>query len=153
MKNKLVFPTLIIILIIISTFIYQNNKNVEEISQVCIKDKCFSVELAKTDTERQKGLSNRTYLDKNAGMLFIFSEPAIYNFWMKDTLIPLDIIWISNDKIVYIERNAQPCLETFCPIFNPKQTANYVLEINGNLTSEYNISEGEIVSFVRSKSP
>jgi len=148
MKNKIVFPTLVIILIIIfSIFIYQNNKNAEEISQVCIKNNCFAVELAKTDGERQKGLSNRTSLDKNTGMLFIFPEIGIYNFWMKDTLIPLDIIWINENKIVYIERNAQPCLETFCPIFNPNQTANYVLEINGNLTTEYNISEADIVYF------
>jgi len=150
MKKKFVFPAFVILLIIvILVFIYQNNKNAEEISKVCIKDQCFSVELAKTPAEQAKGLSNRTSIDQSNGMLFIFQKADIYSFWMKDTLIPLDMIWINDNKIVYIERSAQPCFETSCPIFNPNQTANYVLEINGNLASEYNISEGEIVSFVR----
>jgi len=149
MKKKIVLPTLIIILIIISIFIYQNNKNVEETSQVCINEKCFNVELAETDAERANGLSNRNFLDENNGMLFIFQEYGIYNFWMKETLIPLDIIWINENKIVYIERNAQPCLEAFCPIFNPNQTANYVLEINGNLSGKYNFNIDDNVHFLR----
>jgi len=147
MKNKFVFPAFIILLIIvISVFFYQNSR---EISQVCIKDQCFAVELAKTSAEHAKGLSNRTSIDQSNGMLFIFQKAEIYSFWMKDTLIPLDMIWINDNKIVFIERNAQPCFETSCPIFNTNAAANYVLEINGNLSNEYNISEGEIVSFVR----
>jgi len=146
MKNKFVFTAFIVLfIIIILVSFYQPG----EISKVCIKDKCFSVELAKTSAEQAKGLSNRSFLDQNAGMLFIFNKIGIYSFWMKDTLIPLDMIWINNNQIVYIERSAQPCLENSCPIFNKNIAANYVLEINANLSNKYNISEGDIVYFTR----
>ena len=147
MKNKFVFPALIILLIIIVSIVFYKNSG--EISQVCIKEHCFSVELAKTSAEQTKGLSNRTFLDQNSGMIFIFPKVDIYSFWMKDTLIPLDMIWIKDNKIVFIGRNALPCIEANCSIFNKNAVANYVLEINGNLSSKYNFNIGDNVSFVK----
>ena len=117
--------------------------------QVCLKDKCFQVELAKTQQEREIGLMNRSSLEKNKGMLFIFEEEGIYPFWMKNTLIPLDMIWIdSENKIVFIKENAKGCkTNNNCETFIPNKKAKYVLEVNSGIVKEFNISYGDTIKF------
>jgi len=115
-----------------------------ETGYVCLNSRCFTVELATTQSERQFGLMNRKSLDLDKGMLFIFKNEDDHHFWMKNTLIPLDIIWInSSQNIVYIHKNAQPCSSYHCPSINPGKNARYVLEINGGLSDKYNISIGD----------
>jgi len=88
----------------------------------------------------------RKNLAEDAGMLFIFDKEGFYPFWMKDTLIPLDIIWIDeNNKIVYIAGNAQPCVQN-CKNYDPPKEAKYVLEINGGLADKLNIKIGDTVN-------
>ncbi len=129
------------------------------IKEVCFSDKCFSVEIADSESEKELGLMNRESLAENKGMLFIFDEDGIYNFWMKDTLIPLDIIWINSDKeVVYIKENALPCKNLFdekdslkneqCETFIPDRKAKYVLEINAGKTKELGIKIGETAKFL-----
>lgn len=115
-----------------------------EADQVCIKDRCFLVEIAANQSQRGYGLMNREHLDPDKGMLFVYDEEGYHSFWMKNTLIPLDIIWInSSQDIVYIERNAQPCTSDYCPIIDPWRNASYVLEINGGLCDKYGINVGD----------
>jgi uncharacterized membrane protein (UPF0127 family) len=79
-------------------------------------------ELAKTVEERARGLMFRPSLDKNRGMLFTFAEPQQWSFWMKNTRIPLDIIWMDgHKKIVHIERRVPTCSRTDdgCPQYQP----------------------------------
>jgi uncharacterized protein len=117
-------------------------------NQVCFGLRCFAVKLAKTEAEREKGLMNRTQLDKNSGMFFIFDKEGIYSFWMKDTLIPLDIIWIDgNNKVVFISQNAQPCKTLICPVINPSTKAKYVLEINAGLSEKLKLKIGDKADF------
>ena len=79
-------------------------------------------------------------MPENEGMLFIFEKSGIYPFWMKNTLIPLDIIWLDeNQNIVFIKKNALPCKEDPCPSINPNKTARYVLEINSGLVDKLNL--------------
>ena len=86
----------------------------------------------------------RESLNKDKGMLFIYDTPTKANFWMKNTLIPLDIIWINkNFKIVHI-KTAQPCEEDPCEIYSPDEDSLYILEINAGLTNELRIKEGDI---------
>jgi uncharacterized protein len=78
---------------------------------------------------------NRTAMDENGGMLFIFPKIAARPFWMKDTLIPLDMIWLDDTgKVVHIHRDVPPCPPAqgdTCPAYGPKEpTARYVLELN-----------------------
>jgi len=115
-------------------------------NQVCIGDRCLFVELAKTEVEHSKGLMNRTELGKNNGMLFIFDKEGVYPFWMKNTLIPLDIIWIDgSNKIVFIGQDIQPCKNLICSSVNPSVKAKYVLEVNSGLCKENNIKIGDEV--------
>lgn len=103
---------------------------------LCIEKNCFHIEIAQTAAERQKGLMDRNFLPSQSGMLFVFEEEKPYGFWMKNTLIPLDMIWLdSNKKVVDIAHGAQPCGEensaiNKCPSYTPSTPALYVLEIN-----------------------
>lgn len=129
----------------------------KNISKVCFREPtlneqseskgCFQVEIADTILEQQKGLMFRESLDRDGGMLFVFEKEGNYPFWMKNTLIPLDMIWINqNQEVVFIEENAQPCQE-ICTEINPNQNAKYVLEVNGGLSSEINLKIGDKISF------
>jgi len=113
---------------------------------VCIRDSCFSVELALTPEQRALGLMHRESMDVGSGMLFVYDQEAIYSFWMKNTLITLDIIWINEDnEIVFISKNTQPCQSDSCPTINPGKEAMYVLEINGGLSERLGFAEGDEV--------
>ena len=88
----------------------------------------------------------RTELDKDKGMLFIFDKEGIYPFWMKNTLIPLDMIWIdSSNKVVFISQNVQPCKSLICPVIIPSASAKYVLEINAGICEELGLKIGDEV--------
>lgn len=150
MKNyfKFILLGLMIFVIILILSLNINNYEREDTQQVCLRNNCFQVEIADNSIERQQGLMFREQLDKDKGMLFIFDEEGIYPFWMKNTLIPLDMIWINEDKeIVYIENNAQPCKEEVCTSYNPNANARYVFEINSGLTNELGIKIGNKLDF------
>ncbi len=116
--------TLILFLIILISCSKIENK-------ICLKDKCFNVEIADSNEERSEGLMFRDSLDLDKGMLFIFDEEGKYDFWMKNMKIPLDIIWINEDKeAVYVHKNTPPCPENVCFSVVPDKEAKYVLEIN-----------------------
>ena len=146
MKNykKFTLPIILITIIVLVTLIknnYLNNKD-----QICINNNCFVIEIVKTSEEREKGLMNRSSMPLNQAMLFIFKNEDFHSFWMKNTLIPLDIIWINKEnKIIHLEHNVQPCKNDPCKTYIPNQKAIYVLEINAGLAKEYNFQLGDIV--------
>lgn len=157
MKKSLIFvitSIALIILIIFGVFFLLKNHSEAETAKVCIKERCFNAKIAKTEVDREKGLSNVPYLPENESMLFLFDKPGIYPFWMKDTIISLDMVWIDeNLKIVKIEKNAQPCTPDSCHSINPGKNALYVLEINGHLSDKYGFVEGDAVTItIRSNS-
>lgn len=107
---------------------------------------CFDVEVADTNAKREQGLMNRESLEQNQGMLFVFDKEDVYSFWMKNTLIALDMIWIDKDgKVVFIKEDAQPCEILECPLITPDTKAKYVLEINEGLTESLGIKIGDMV--------
>lgn len=118
-------------------------------STVTINKQTFKVEIADEDEERIKGLSDRKSLDKDRGMIFVFGEKDKYGFWMKNVNFPLDLIYISDNKIVDIVKNAEPKTKdaTDIQIYTPKEDANYVLEINGGLSDEFGFEIGQEVTF------
>jgi uncharacterized membrane protein (UPF0127 family) len=105
----------------------------------------FRIELAMTPEEQARGLMYRSRLETDAGMLFVARQPRPQSFWMKNTLIPLDMIFIGGDRrIVGIVENAEPETETARFVGVPSQ---YVLEIGGGLSSRLGIRAGQRVDF------
>jgi uncharacterized membrane protein (UPF0127 family) len=103
----------------------------------------FRVEVALTPEEHARGLMYRSHLDPDAGMLFVFDEPRVQRFWMKNTLIPLDMIFIGPDRrIAGVVENAAPETETERMV--PARSL-YVLEIGGGLSARLDIHAGELV--------
>ena len=110
-------------------------------NQISINGNTINIELATTQLERTRGLMFRENLQ--GGMLFIFEEEDIHPFWMKNTLIPLDIIWLNKNKeVVFIEKNAQPCEEKHCQSITPTKKAKYVLELNAFESDKLDLKVG-----------
>lgn len=105
------------------------------------------VEIANDQAEQSRGLMFRQSLEWNNGMFFVFKEQGSLSFWMKNTYIPLDMIFISRDlQIVDIKENVQPCLEQNCPIYPSKEPAKYVLEVNAGFAQQNGIKIGDTLS-------
>lgn len=102
----------------------------------------YVLEIADTPAEREQGLSDRESLSANQGMLFVFDRPAKYCFWMKDTLVPLDIIWLDTDNtVVHIQRNATP--DSYPEHFCPKLSAKAVIELPAGAAKANNVVVGQ----------
>jgi uncharacterized protein len=116
--------------------------------RVCIDDSCFMVEIADNEQARQQGLMYRKELAQGNGMLFIFEKESRVGFWMKNTLIPLDMIFISSNlTVAYVASNVQPCKTVQCPTITPPTPVKYVLEINAGLANKKGIAVGDVISF------
>lgn len=115
--------------------------------KICFGNSCFVVDVADTSTERAKGLMYVQEMREDRGMFFVFEESGKHSFWMKNTYIPLDIVWIDeNGKVVYIKEGAQPCETEVCDLFTPDKEAKYALEINSGKAKEVGLKVGESVN-------
>jgi hypothetical protein len=124
------------------------------LQRVCIRGTCFDAELAVTAEERARGLMHRTALPRDRGMLFVFPQEALHRFWMKNTRIELDIIFIAGDRrIVGIAERARPCTADPCETFAPEVPAGYALEIAGGLSATYGFAVGDPVEFAGTTAP
>lgn len=105
----------------------------------------YTVEIADDYWERQKGLMNRRHLPEHHAMLFIHDEEAPLAYWMKNTWIPLDILYFNSRlELVAQQRNVQPCPKgTDCPNYPSTVPARYVLEINGGQAQALNLQKGD----------
>ena len=105
----------------------------------------FNVELAMTDAEREQGLMYRTSLPQKEGMLFIFGDEQPRSFWMKNTKIPLDMIFADQDgKVVGIVADAKPYSEK---TVGPGVPSQYVLEVNGGFCRRHGVAVGDWLRF------
>jgi hypothetical protein len=105
------------------------------------------VEVARSDPERARGLMYRQSLAPGRGMIFLFEAPQRLTFWMKNTYIPLDMIFISGDKhVVYVEENAEPL--TTQARGPDKEDSQYVLEVPGGWARAHGVERGVSVKFV-----
>jgi len=101
-------------------------------------------EVANTEETRAQGLMYRESLAPGKGMLFLFVQSGFYPFWMKNTLIPLDMVWIDEaKKIVSVSDNVPPCAADPCPNYPPKGNALYVLEIAGGEAARHHLKSGD----------
>lgn len=105
----------------------------------------LNIEVAADEYERQTGLMYRNSMENNQAMLFIMDSEAPQSFYMKNTRIPLDIIYVNAAKqIVSIQKNAQPMDKRSLPSGAP---AKYVLEVNGGLSDQWNLQAGDFLEW------
>ena len=110
----------------------------------------IQAEVANTMKKRAEGLMYREYLPKDRGMLFTFDQAQAWTFWMKNTRIPLDIIWMNEKKqIIHIARNVPTCTRTDdgCPQYRPNDLAMYVLELGGGEAERLKLENGSKLQF------
>ena len=136
------FIYLILNFFLISFYTFSNEKI--EVS-IYNKNITFNVEVAKTIEERRTGLMYRKKLLNNEGMLFIFPREKIIQLWMKNTYIPLDVIFISENKVIVdIKKNMEKLSET---IVKSKVKSKYAFEFNAGLINKLDIEIGDKVLF------
>jgi uncharacterized membrane protein (UPF0127 family) len=126
----------------VSSRIYSFSGN--NIKKIALDKRIFYAEVVSNPKKMQKGLGNRNYLCPSCAMLFEFSNSEKRAFWMKDMRFDLDIIWISKNRIVAIEKNIS---KNFSKTLKPQVSADYVLEINAGLVDNFNIELGSSVNF------
>ena len=110
----------------------------------------IQAEVADTPRKRAEGLMYRDHLPKDRGMLFTFSQAQPWTFWMKNTKIPLDIIWMNEKKqIVHIAHRVPICTRTddSCPQYQPNDPALYVLELGGGEAERLKLEKGSKLQF------
>jgi hypothetical protein len=123
-------------------------KKVENEARVVLGDQIILADVAITEAQREKGLSGVRYLSNNEGLLFIFEKEGEHAFWMKDMKIPIDIVWINNNKIVDVDTHVMPEPDkdiTELKIYKPSEPVDRVLEIRGGRFDLLNIEIGDDV--------
>jgi hypothetical protein len=111
---------------------------------VYISDKAFQAEIAATPEEHARGLMFRRCLKDGYGMLFVFPDEEVRSFWMKNTLIPLDMIFLNGDKqVVDLFASVPPCRRDPCPSYTSALPARYVLEIAGGQARKLKLRVGD----------
>jgi len=116
---------------------------------IYIKSHKFLAEIADTPELTAKGLMYRRSIPDDYAMLFIFEDELERGFWMKNTLIPLDIIFLNKDKeIINIHHNVQPCRKSPCKTYYSLKPSKYVVEINGKLSRKFKLKSGDRIEFL-----
>ncbi|MDP3975844.1 MAG: DUF192 domain-containing protein [bacterium] len=113
------------------------------------------IEVVQTAQERARGLMNRDHLNERSGMLFVFEQEQVLSFWMKNTLIPLDIVFLDGDGTIVDIQTMQPCpSQTInCPSYPSAQPALYALEVNAGLAEQLHLSVGDSLTLHYAPTP
>ena len=145
--KKIILGVLVFIMVAILglAYVFVGNKN--KIISVKVGENIFKAEVAETMAQKMKGLSYRDSLDKDGAMYFDFGQEGEQGFWMIGMRFPIDIVWIKNNVVVGIEKNAQaPAAgtpENALKIYYPPEAIDKVLEINAGLSDELGIKVGD----------
>lgn len=142
--TKIILSFTALLVVVLAIIFYQNFTT----PTVKINGHEFQLVIAKTEQEKQIGLSKTNTLPQNKAMVFEFDKEGIYPFWMKDMKFPIDIIFIRGNKIVTIYKNvAKPNDSQNLQIYSPTETSNKVIETNAGLSGKYNFKVGDMVEF------
>jgi hypothetical protein len=135
------------VLLIALFFFFYPRKTASGINEVVINDKTIKAEIANNPYSRYRGLSGREELCADCGMLFVFPQKANETFVMRNMKFALDIIWISDNEIIKIDKNLVP--EGAIPknFYSSGESVDYVLEVNGGFADGNNIKAGDLVKF------
>lgn len=154
---KQLFVQLLILGLLIGLFyvlFWDQKANIKPITMDCreveISGKTFILKRAFTEETRALGLSGTTFLEENSGMIFEYEEYGKYGFWMKDMLMPIDIIFVDQNTITDVYKSITP--ESFPASFLPSQDINFVIELNAGESEKTKIEIGEKIKISSPKS-
>ena len=109
----------------------------------------YRLELALTPEEQAQGLMYRENLPDRTGMIFVFDQAGDHHFWMKNTMIPLDMIWMDETgKVIFVSANTPPCKADPCATYGPNAPARQVLEIAGGMAAKEKITAGSTLKLL-----
>ncbi len=150
MKNRLAYAALAAVLLIVLVISISGISAASHTPKsMRINSTTLNFTAVETTTQQQEqGLMNST-VNESTLVLFDFGNADYYNFWMYDTYYNLDILWVKNDRIVYIAENATPCVHvdpSSCTLYSPNAIANYVVEAKAGFAKKYDIKIGSIVN-------
>jgi uncharacterized membrane protein (UPF0127 family) len=146
MARRWLATFVLIVIVIVAAAVVAQTKSCQDMTVTLPDHTTIHAEIADTFLKRTKGLSNRDSLATNAGMLFLFPSSDTYSFWMKDTRIPLDIIWLNNHIVVDMVTLEPESGETI-PQYTPTHAADAVLEINKSEAAAHNLKAGDHVTW------
>jgi uncharacterized membrane protein (UPF0127 family) len=110
----------------------------------------YTIEIAADNASREHGLMDRTEMAADHGMLFVFDDDLPRTFWMKNTKIPLDMLFFDADnKLVSIAHNVPPCVSDPCPGYSSGAPARYVLELNAGESAKLGLTSGDPIAIHR----
>jgi uncharacterized membrane protein (UPF0127 family) len=139
-------PTLVLaILIVLVIALLTINYFLSKTPSAEINGHTFSLYLAQTSQEQSIGLAKYKSIPLDYGMIFLFQKSDYYSFWMKDMKFPIDIIFISGNKVVDVFDKVPVSLNENLPVYTPRTKADKVLEINAGLAGKYGIKIGDNV--------
>ncbi len=113
---------------------------------VSLAGRCVTVELALSRAERAQGLSGRSTLPADAGMLFVYDSEGYPGIWMKEMDFPIDILWLSAERRV-VDKQLSVSPDTYPRSFTPARPARYVLELPAGFAAEHKVPLGQAVEF------
>lgn len=117
-----------------------------KMSTLRVGDETFKVQLAVTEEQRARGLSGVTEMDDNEAMLFVYRENQIAHIWMKDMQIPIDVVWLDDEKrVIYIVTHLKP--ESYPATYGPDKPVKYLIEFPAGAVERTNIRMGTPIAF------
>ena len=148
---KKIFPILSVAVVVFLVLAIIQFRKSNSSSKVVIDDHQINVWVARSNQELSRGLGGVAQMDENQGMIFIFAQHDTRpSFWMKDMLIPLDMIWINDNKVTQIHKDVPPPQSPTdnLPLYTPDQPIDYVLEVNAGFSDRNGIEVGDSVEMI-----
>ena len=143
---------LAVVLIALIAFLFWRKNGANNGNTIRIGSSDIYVELARTNAEQERGLGGRSTLGAYNGMLFIFNDPTIPGFWMKDMNFPIDIVWVRENRIIGVIENADPqigAIESELKVYTPPSSVDSVIELHAGAFKASNASVGDEVDTSR----
>jgi len=146
MRIRIMMPLVLFFVAIFTGCIGQQKFETTKVTISTPKDEIVVYsEIADNTYKRTLGLMNRSSLGENAGMFFVFDNEETRAFWMKDTLIPLDIFFIDSKMDIVDIQTMQPCKTIMCPRYTSSTPAKYALEVNAGFASKNGVKVGDTI--------